>query len=75
MLENSRRTRLYFDEGSEDWNRMPLSWERNVPEVEEMLMAIDEALPDWQNVDEQVQHLLLCIAAHFRVQLYQSGLL
>jgi hypothetical protein len=56
MLENTRRTRLYFESTSNEWNRMPLFWERNLPDVRQMLMAIDEALPEWQNVNEQVRY-------------------
>jgi hypothetical protein len=33
LFENSRNTRLYFDESIGQWARMPLSWERNVPEI------------------------------------------
>jgi hypothetical protein len=55
LFENSRHTRLYFDDELGEWHRMPLSWERTMPSVLEMLQRIDSALPLWQNVNEQVQ--------------------
>jgi kinesin family protein C2/C3 len=60
MFENSRNTRLYFDAAEQDWNRIPLFWECNVTEVREMLEAIDQALPTWGNVNEQLLVLREC---------------
>jgi hypothetical protein len=54
LFENNKHTRLYFDDESGEWHRMPLSWERNLPSVQAMLVRIDAALPAWQNVNEQV---------------------
>eukprot|EP00042_Codosiga_hollandica_P036854 m.285581 g.285581 ORF g.285581 m.285581 type:complete len:1019 (+) comp54976_c1_seq2:150-3206(+) len=60
MYDNNRRTRLYYESDTQEWNRMPLSWERNMPSVQEMLQAIDDALPEWQNVNEQLLVLREC---------------
>ena len=77
FFENSRNTRLYFDAVAQDWNRMPLFWERNVPEVREMLAALDEAIPNWKNVNEQacVSPLLLLqrLIVHFLVACPTGG--
>ena len=54
FFENTRNTRLYFDEVAQDWNRMPLFWECNVPEVRDMLTTIDRQIPHWKNLNEQV---------------------
>ncbi len=54
LFENTRNTRLYFDETLGQWARMPLAWERNVDEVKQMLEEIDRMFPDWKNVKEQV---------------------
>ena len=60
LFENTRDTRLYFDEQTQDWNRMPIYWERNVPEIQQMLLQLDEVLPLWGNVDEQLLVLREC---------------
>ena len=38
LFENPRNTRLYFDESLNQWARMPLAWERNIPEVRKLDM-------------------------------------
>lgn len=60
LFENARNTRLYFDEAVGQWARMPLSWERNVPEIKAMLDEIDGVLPLWRNVNEQLLVLREC---------------
>ena len=54
MFQHPRFTRLFFNDDTSDWERMPLFWERNMPEVQGLLQTMDEALPYWQNVNEQV---------------------
>lgn len=60
LFENQRNTRLFFDDTDGQWVRMPLSWERNVPEVQTMLEEIDANLPHWKNVNEQLLTLREC---------------
>lgn len=60
LFENSRNTRLYFDETMGQWARMPLAWERNIPEVKSMLEELDGAFPKWKNVNEQLLALREC---------------
>lgn len=60
LFENQRNTRLFFDEVDGQWVRMPLSWERNIPEVQTMLEEIDASLPHWKNVNEQLLALREC---------------
>ena len=60
LFVNQRNTRLFFDETDGQWVRMPLSWERNIPEVQTMLGEIDASLPHWKNVNEQLLTLREC---------------
>jgi kinesin family protein C2/C3 len=60
LFENQRNTRLYFDDQSGQWARMPLQWEFNVPSVMTAIQAMDEALPSWNNVHEQLLVLREC---------------
>eukprot|EP00041_Stephanoeca_diplocostata_P032194 m.1024900 g.1024900 ORF g.1024900 m.1024900 type:complete len:928 (+) comp24101_c0_seq4:175-2958(+) len=60
VFENTRNTRLFFDELEGKWVRMPLSWERNVEQVQTMLTEIDAVLPNWKNVNEQLLVLREC---------------
>ena len=79
MFENNRNTRLYYDASEQDWNRMPLYWECNVPEVRQMLELIDQALPSWRNVNEQLLVLRECnyvvevsASTHTELSLYEQ---
>mmetsp|Transcript_6163 Transcript_6163/g.15802 ORF Transcript_6163/g.15802 Transcript_6163/m.15802 type:complete len:974 (-) Transcript_6163:246-3167(-) len=60
MFENTRNTRIYYDDKVNNWARMPLAWERNVDEVKAMLSEIDAILPRWKNVNEQMLTLREC---------------
>eukprot|EP00041_Stephanoeca_diplocostata_P026043 m.694275 g.694275 ORF g.694275 m.694275 type:complete len:989 (+) comp22879_c0_seq1:253-3219(+) len=60
MFENTRNTRIYYDERVNNWARMPLAWERNVTEVKAMLDELDAILPRWKNVNEQMLTLREC---------------
>lgn len=60
LFENNRNSRLYFSEASEQWTRMPLTWERSIPEVKALLAEIDSAFPQWNNVTEQLLVLREC---------------
>eukprot|EP00038_Savillea_parva_P020003 m.30168 g.30168 ORF g.30168 m.30168 type:complete len:961 (+) comp4673_c0_seq2:146-3028(+) len=60
MFENTRNTRIYYDDKVNNWARMPLSWERNVDEIKTMLTEIDAILPRWKNVNEQMLTLREC---------------
>ena len=60
LLENTRNSRVYFDEGTGQWARMPLSWERSIPQVQSLLLEMDNALPQWGNVNEQLMGLREC---------------
>lgn len=60
LFENDHNTRLYYDEDLGQWARMPLQWECSVPEVHTMLQEITEALPGWNNVNEQLLSLREC---------------
>jgi len=60
LFSNERNTRLFFDDDSGTWVRMPLSWERNVDAVKAMLAEIDATLPAWKNVNEQLLVLRDC---------------
>lgn len=39
---------------------MPLAWERNIPEVKQMLDGMDKMFPQWKNVNEQLLALREC---------------
>ena len=60
MFENSRNTRIYYDDKVNNWARMPLSWERNVTEVRSQLDELNALLPRWKNVNEQMLTLREC---------------
>jgi kinesin family protein C2/C3 len=60
MFENTRNTRIYYDDKVNNWARMPLAWERNVDDVKAMLQEIDAVLPRWKNVNEQMLTLREC---------------
>jgi len=60
MFENTRNTRIYYDDKVNNWARMPLAWERNVTEVRAMLDEINALLPRWKNVNEQMLTLREC---------------
>ena len=60
LFENERNTRLYYDEDLGQWARMPLQWECNIPEVKVMLQEMANALPGWNNVNEQLLALREC---------------
>lgn len=60
MFENTRNTRIYYDDRVNNWARMPLSWERNVKDVKAMLDEIDAILPRWKNVNEQMLTIREC---------------
>lgn len=60
IFSNERNTRLFFDEEEGTWVRMPLSWERNVDDVQAMLQEVHAALPDWGDVNEQLLVLRDC---------------
>jgi len=60
MFENTRNTRIYYDDRVNNWARMPLAWERNVDEVKAMLQEIDVLLPRWKNVNEQMLAIREC---------------
>ena len=62
IFANERNTRLFFDEEEGTWVRMPLSWERNVQDVQAMLQEVHAALPDWCDVNEQMLVLRDCTA-------------
>eukprot|EP00049_Salpingoeca_infusionum_P005518 m.93047 g.93047 ORF g.93047 m.93047 type:complete len:957 (+) comp12995_c1_seq1:4147-7017(+) len=60
LMENSRNTYLYMDSESGEWHRMPLAWERSVPDVSSMLQELDNIFPEWGNVQEQLLVLREC---------------
>ena len=60
LFENQRNTRLYYDDQSGQWARMPLQWEYNVPSITTAIQAMSEALPSWTNVNEQLLVLREC---------------
>jgi len=60
IFSNERNTRLFFDDDEGAWVRMPLSWERNVEDVQAMLQEVHAALPDWGDVNEQLLVLRDC---------------
>eukprot|EP00049_Salpingoeca_infusionum_P018096 m.355764 g.355764 ORF g.355764 m.355764 type:complete len:870 (+) comp17333_c0_seq1:119-2728(+) len=60
LFENTRNYRLYYNESGGRWERMPLEWEMDVPEVSELLKELDSAFPQWQNVSEQLLVLREC---------------
>ena len=60
LFENTRNTRIYYDNRVSNWARMPLGWERNVKEVKVMLDELDALLPRWKNVNEQMLTLREC---------------
>jgi kinesin family protein C2/C3 len=60
FFQNERNTRLYFNGEIGNWARMPLAWEFTVPEVHVAIQAINEALPDWKNANEQLLVLREC---------------
>jgi len=43
IFSNERNTRLFFDDDEGAWVRMPLSWERNVEDVQAMLQEVHAA--------------------------------
>ena len=60
QFENTRNTRIYYDNRVNNWARMPLAWERNVDEVKVMLDELDALIPRWKNVNEQLLTLREC---------------
>lgn len=60
LFENARNTRLYFDEPMGQWARMPLAWERNIPEVKGDLEEMSRCFPGWKNVNEMLLALREC---------------
>eukprot|EP00729_Bicosta_minor_P008425 gene8424-5239_t len=60
QFENTRNTRIYYDNRVNNWARMPLAWERNVDEVKLMLDELDALIPRWKNVNEQLLTLREC---------------
>lgn len=60
LFENTRNTRLYFDEELGTWARMPLRWEVDVEEVRLALEELDRAYPSWNNANEQLLVLREC---------------
>ena len=60
FFANERNTRLFFDDGSGSWVRMPLAWERGIEDVKNMLNEIDAVLPAWKNCNEQLLVLRDC---------------
>lgn len=60
QFENTRNTRIYYDNRVNNWARMPLAWERNVDEVKVMLDELDSLIPRWKNVNEQLLTLREC---------------
>jgi len=60
LFENTRNTRIYYDNRVSNWARMPLGWERNVKDVKVMLDELDALLPRWKNVNEQMLTLREC---------------
>ena len=54
LYQTSFTYRVYYDEQTGAWEPMPLEWESRMPSVINMLNDIDEALPEWQNLHEQV---------------------
>jgi kinesin family protein C2/C3 len=60
LFENERNTRLYFNEPTGTWERMPLEWEVELDDVAALLQDLDEAFPAWKNVNEQLLVLREC---------------
>eukprot|EP00730_Choanoeca_flexa_P018551 TRINITY_DN9023_c0_g1_i3.p1 TRINITY_DN9023_c0_g1~~TRINITY_DN9023_c0_g1_i3.p1 ORF type:complete len:900 (+),score=263.76 TRINITY_DN9023_c0_g1_i3:174-2873(+) len=57
LLEHPRNFYLYLDETTQEWVRMPLEWEKMMPEVQQKLRMLSEVYPQWQNWREQ----MLCL--------------
>eukprot|EP00040_Diaphanoeca_grandis_P008863 m.46673 g.46673 ORF g.46673 m.46673 type:complete len:949 (+) comp20303_c0_seq1:475-3321(+) len=60
MFENSRKTRLVFNEDEGQWVRMEMELERDLPEIKNMLDKIQAAVPTWKNPNERLLALRDC---------------
>ena len=54
LYQTSFTYRVYYDDQTGAWLPMPLEWESRMPVVNQMLNEMDEALPEWCNLHEQV---------------------
>ena len=57
VFESRVNYRHYFDERPGSWIRMPLAWERHLPEIRQKLVAIQDVLPNWTSASEMVMAL------------------
>lgn len=46
--------RAYYDEATDTFKPIPIEWECRIPAVTRLVQELDEALPLWQNLTEQV---------------------
>jgi kinesin family protein C2/C3 len=75
MFEKKRNVACYFDESSGCWIKMPISWEKEVSYVKEMIRHIQTALPGWKDVRSIIAALRAsnydvddCIANYVTIQ-------
>jgi hypothetical protein len=74
-LQKKRNVACYFDESSGCWIKMPISWEKEVSYVKEMIRHIQTALPGWKDVRSIIAALRAsnydvddCIANYVTIQ-------
>ncbi|XP_062514240.1 kinesin-like protein klp-3 isoform X2 [Corticium candelabrum] len=75
MFEKKRNVACFFHEISGSWLKMPLSWEKDISYIEEMIRHIQSVLPAWKDVRSIIAairasnyHLDDCIANYTAVQ-------
>ncbi|EDQ84165.1 uncharacterized protein MONBRDRAFT_13076, partial [Monosiga brevicollis MX1] len=69
LLEHPRNYYLVLDSNTQEWIRMPLEWERLVPEVKAKLKQLSDLFPQWTNWREQLMYTipLVVIAPRTRI--------
>ncbi|EGD81408.1 kinesin family member C3 [Salpingoeca rosetta] len=60
LMENTRNTYLYMDQESGEWHRIPLVWERCIPDVKRQLNELQKLFPEWTSINEQLLVLREC---------------
>jgi uncharacterized protein (UPF0276 family) len=50
---------VYHDADSGSYKPIPIEWECRIPAVAKLIAELDQALPEWQNLHEQVSAALL----------------
>eukprot|EP01135_Chromosphaera_perkinsii_P011578 Nk52_evm17s2449 gene=Nk52_evmTU17s2449 len=52
VVEVPRNIMYFYDQDRQDWVRLPLVWEREIPEIGAMITQIKAVLPEWESEDD-----------------------